>query len=151
MDGGGAGDDGHRLSTIDSLLQGHRRLQTGAHQAAGVRTGPSPLLTSKHRLKPCIAPGALAFALDNDEIRMTNVKRIPKSEVQMERQQVLSRSFGHSRFGVLSSLVIGHSSFGFPSAPTVGARARAGSCPPWRNTFLRRTSRPRLFEVPQMV
>ena len=33
-------------------------------------------------------------ALDNDEIRMTNVEGIPKSEDQMELQQALSRRFG---------------------------------------------------------
>src|SRR5438876_165887 len=32
-------------------------------------------------------------ALDNDEIRMTNVEGIPKSEAPMERHQALSRSF----------------------------------------------------------
>ena len=37
----------------------------------------------------CLKPG-----LDNDEIRMTNVEGIPKSEVQMERHQVPSRRFG---------------------------------------------------------
>src|SRR5438477_12943031 len=34
------------------------------------------------------------LALDHDEIRMTNVEGMPKSEHQMKRQQVLSRCFG---------------------------------------------------------
>src|SRR5437899_8166476 len=58
-------------------------------------------LTPPARTKPLrrgegpaeVRPGPLTCRQDNDEIRMTNVEGIPKSQAPMERQQALSRSF----------------------------------------------------------
>src|SRR5439155_16851093 len=55
------------------------------------------------------------MALDNDQIRMTNAERKPKSEVPMGRPPV--RFSAVSGFGLLSSFGICHSGFSPPSSP----------------------------------
>ena len=73
----------------------------------------------------CPKPG-----LENDEIRMTNVERIPKSEDQMERQQVPS-----GRFGFRDSGFLRHWSFVIRISVPVRSAAQAGGFSRWLSLF----------------